>query len=253
MNKLLTATLTLIITTSIFSCSQSTDSSTVKNDNANLSTVEQAPSKVYGIEGEDIPIRTGPGDKYDKIINEKATSAVRKTEYCQVDYSVKVEILEKKDKWTKIKVVEPDWLSNSHVGWIPAKYVLSKDSGDKHELAKLDPTEYEILKTRHNSAVENFHVLLKRKPSDKKSLHQFVEQFREETCTMNCNVNVYDSKTILPLIGVYPLPRKAYLKMADHLLSMSTFDAPEVRDWYPYQDFQYKEYGGKNWKKEPIK
>jgi hypothetical protein len=33
---------------------------------------------------------------------------------------------------------------------------------------------------------------------------------------------------------------------------MSTFDATEVRDWYPYQDFKHKEYGGKNWKKEPI-
>jgi hypothetical protein len=28
---------------------------------------------------------------------------------------------------------------------------------------------------------------------------------------------------------------------------------PNDFSWYPYQDFQYKEYGGNNWKKEEIK
>jgi hypothetical protein len=28
---------------------------------------------------------------------------------------------------------------------------------------------------------------------------------------------------------------------------------PNDFSWYPYQDFQYKENGGKNWEKEKIK
>ncbi|MEJ7766483.1 MAG: hypothetical protein WKF89_01640 [Chitinophagaceae bacterium] len=70
---------------------------------------------------------------------------------------------------------------------------------------------------------------------------------------MNCHVHVYDSKSILPLVDIYPLTGKEYIKLSDHFVSISTFDAPEVRDWYPYHDFKYKEYGGKNWKKEPVK
>lgn len=69
---------------------------------------------------------------------------------------------------------------------------------------------------------------------------------------MDCNVVIYDTKLIEPLIDVYPLDKKQYLEMADHLISFSTFDAVEVKSWYPFQDFQYKEYGGKNWKKTPV-
>jgi hypothetical protein len=55
------------------------------------------------------------------------------------------------------------------------------------------------------------------------------------------------------LIDSYPLVKNDYLKMADHFVASSSFDAPNSIMWYPFQDIQYKEYGGKNWKKEPIK
>ena len=120
-------------------------------------------------------------------------------------------------------------------------------------LTELQPSEYEIIKTTNNSAVQNFHVLVKQSKFDKDYLLQFTKRFRAEHCTSNCNVDLYDTKSILPLIGVYPLNKSQYIQFADHYLSMSTFDAPEVKSWYPLQDFQYKEYGGKNWKKTPIK
>lgn len=215
--------------------------------------MEQPSSKVFGINGEDVVIRTAPGEKSKKLINEKATQALGEIQYCQVDHSTKVEVLETKDDWSKIKVVEPDWLSKTHVGWIPSKFLISKEDEEKQSLGKLDPKEYEIMKTDHKPAVENFHVLLKHPNFDKNYVYQFIKQFRKENCTMNCNVLVYDSKSILPLVDIYPLTGKDYIKLADHFVSMSTFDATEVRDWYPYQDFKYKEYGGNNWKKEPIK
>jgi hypothetical protein len=230
----------VIIYTSLFSCSSEADKS---NDEKN---------KIYGINGEEIPIRTGPGDNFDKLINQKASAVTGETEYCNVAYDVKVKILETQGKWSKINVVEPNWLIETYIGWIPTEFIIGKEAQEKESIGKLDPKDYEIIKKNPNRNVQNYHVLLKRSEFDKNYVHQFTKQFRKENGS-NCNINVYDSKDILSLIGKYPLKDKEYLKFADHLISISTFDAPEVRDWYPYQDFHYKELGGTNWKKEPIK
>lgn len=117
---------------------------------------------------------------------------------------------------------------------------------------KLDNTTYEILVTDHKPAVENFHVLFKTSKFDKASLQDFVDRFRLEFCNRQCNISIYDDKSIKSLVTKYPLPDKEYLKVADHFIANSTFDMTDV--WlYPFQDIKYKELGGKNWKKEPIK
>jgi len=250
MNKII-STLIVISCLTIISCSQG--EKTASSENEVSSTVENQTPTVFGINGEDIPIRQKPNDKADKVVNEKATQALGETQYCELGYSTKVEIIEKKDDWVKIKVVEPNWLSDTYIGWIPSKFLITEADQEKQSIGALNQSDYEILKTEHNSAVDNYHVLLKKKEFDKNYVYQFIKQFRKENCTNNCNVNLYDNKSIEKLIGIYPLPDKDYLKMADHLISISTFDATEVRDWYPYQDFHYKELGGKNWKKEPIK
>ncbi len=239
---------TALFIISITSCSQYDKTSNVNAENDKLENKIKTPT-LFGINGEDIYLRVGPGNKFDKIINEKGTEAIGETQYCSVDYSTKVAILETKDEWTKIKVIEPEWLSDTYIGWIPSNNLISENEQEKESLGKLDKTEFEILKTDHNSAVQNFHVLLKRKDFDKNYVYQFIKAFRKENCTKNCNVNLYDSKSIEKLIGLYALNDKDYLKMADHLISASTFDATEVRYWYPFQDFHYKEIGGTNWKK----
>jgi hypothetical protein len=253
MNRTFTTLIAILSVLHIASCSSPTTTKKVDDDNLSTNEVEQLAIKIFEINGEDIPIRTGAGENSKKLVNQKATKALGETQYCQVDYSVKVEVLETKDDWSKIKVVDPEWLSETHVGWIPSKYIITKDDKDKQSFGKLNAKEYEIMKSGHKSTIQNFHVLLKHPNFDKNYVHQFIKQFRKENCTMNCNVYVYDTKSILPLVDVYPLKEKDYIKLADHFVSMSTFDATEVKDWYPYQDFQYKEYGGKNWKKEPIK
>jgi hypothetical protein len=237
----------LLCLTYLSSCKENIKKSDSESSTSTTELAKKPTIEIYGIEGEGIIVRSGAGNKFDKVINEKATSALGKTQYCQVDYTIKVKIIEESGDWSKIQVVDPEWLSASHIGWILTKYI-KKTQGNK-PLADLDPSEYEIIKTRHNSAVQNFHVLITKKSFDKDYLNEFSERFRKKHCTMNCNLNIYDTKSIEPLIGVYPLDKKQYLEFADHLLSISTFDAVEVKDWYPYQDFKYKEYGGKNWKK----
>jgi hypothetical protein len=244
--KLHFALLTVAIFT--FSCRESKK---IDDTNSTLLETEQLAEKpidIFGIEGENIPVRVGPGKKFDKKINEKATKSLGTAQYCEVDYSVKVKVLEVKGDWSKIEIIEPDWLKDTHTGWIPSKDI--KTGKEKVIDFKLKESDYEILRTNHNSNVQNFDVLIKYTKFDKEYLHQFTQHFRAEKCTMGCNINLYDSKAIIDLLGVYPLNKNQYLKIADHFLSMSGFDAVDIKSWYPYHDFQYKKYGGKNWKKE---
>ncbi|WP_124586957.1 SH3 domain-containing protein [Pedobacter sp. KBW06] len=252
MNKIFTNFIAIFGLTILISCAQGNQEKSGVDPTFPKESVEPMPT-IYGIDHESVEIRKGPGTKFGKVINEKATKSLGETHYCQVDFSTKVEVLETKGSWSKIRVVDPQWLSASHVGWIPSKVIISPEDQEKQSIGELDKESYEILETEHNRAVQNFHVLLKRAKFDKNYVYQFIKAFRKENCTMNCNVNLYDSKSVSNLIGVYPLEGKDYLKMADHLISASSFDATEVRDWYPYQDFKYKEFGGRNWKKKPVK
>jgi hypothetical protein len=71
--------------------------------------------------GSNIYIRTGPRENADKIINEKATRILKRTEYISIDHSVKVYEECTQAGWSKISVIEPDWLRESHKGWVPSK------------------------------------------------------------------------------------------------------------------------------------
>ena len=185
----------LLIPALILSCS-STQNRVSEENSISSGTIERLSNDVFGINVENIPIRISPDEKAKKVINQKATETLGKTQYCEVDYSTKVEVLETKGDWLKIKVVEPNWLSESHIGWIPSKYLITKDEEEKQSLDKLNPIEYEIIKTGHNQTVQNFYVLLKHPHFDKNFIYQFTKQFRKEYCTRNCNVYVYDTKTI---------------------------------------------------------
>ncbi|AOM79506.1 hypothetical protein [Pedobacter steynii] len=244
--------LSFIAITLGISCSQAEHKSNI-NDSIAKETVSDKSPAIYGINAAEIAIRKGPGLKYGKVVNEKATQIIGETQYCEVGFSTKVVTLEREEEWTKIKVVDPEWLSDTYIGWVPSKVIITSEDQEKQSFGRLDPNDYQILKTNHNTIVENFHVLLKHKNFDKNYVYQFIKAFRKENCTKNCNVELYDSKSILNLIDVYPLEGQDYLKMADHLISISSFDASEDSSWYPCQNFKYNELGGKNWKKTPIK
>ena len=79
--------------------------------------------KTYKVDGSDINVRTGPGISYDKIINQKASSILKKNIYVTIDNTVTVLEECTEGEWSKIRVTDPDWLSNSHRGWILSKFL----------------------------------------------------------------------------------------------------------------------------------
>ncbi len=117
---------------------------------------------------------------------------------------------------------------------------------------ELVSTNFETLATNHNTTVENFHLVIENALSDEFALQKFVDNFRKFSCKKDCNIQIYDNSSIKSLTIKYPLTDNEYLQLADHFVAWSIFDAHEV--WiYPFQDIKYKELGGKNWKRKPIK
>lgn len=98
-----------------------------KADRAYFEKLKAERSNRFKIKGEDIAIRTGPGKQFDKIVNQKATNVLGSTHYLTVDYSCVVEEKEISDKWSRIIVVDPSWLTESHKGWIETKYLIKTE------------------------------------------------------------------------------------------------------------------------------
>lgn len=110
--------------------------------------VEHKQPEKFGISGEGIELRMGPGTNYDKVINEKTSKILKKTIYASVDYSVKVVEEETKGNWSKIKVIEPSYLIY-HKGWIQSKYIIKKGQTEKVKISlysKIDELRTELSK-----------------------------------------------------------------------------------------------------------
>jgi len=149
--------------------------------------------------------------------------------------------LDKFEKWSKIILYE---LFNVKGGQ------LNLFERRPASLGKLDFSLFEILEEDNNKLVDNYYIYIEPEKLSQNMLSIFVYNFRKYYCNReNSNIYIIDNKDIYPLIRKYPLEGKEYLHVADHFVAMSTFDAPKVILEYPYQDFQYKELGGSNYKK----
>ena len=82
--------------------------------------------KTYKIDGSNINVRKGPGTNFDKIINQKASSILKRTHYIAIDKSVTVYEECSQGAWSKIRVTDPDWLSQSHRGWVASRFLRNK-------------------------------------------------------------------------------------------------------------------------------
>jgi hypothetical protein len=228
------------------SCSKKEENTTVSSALVEKSIEKSIVGKVFGLTEDEIFLFDAPNDKANKIINRKATEALGRTEYISVDTSCKVKVIEIQNDWVKVQVVDPEWLKETHIGWtnniflegFTPKTVLANDS-------------YTIIKRVKNSNVENVYVVYTKNDINQNVARAVIAQIRESIT--NANIYVFDDEKIITTFDIYPLSKEEYLKVADRFICMSSFDAPLAVTYYPYQDIQYKEYGGKNWKTEPIK
>lgn len=80
----------------------------------------------YKVKGEGVIVRKGPGKSYEKIINQKATAALKKTHYITVDFSSPVHEECTQSGWSFIRVTEPESFRNTHAGWVQSSVLLKK-------------------------------------------------------------------------------------------------------------------------------
>ncbi|OIQ79850.1 hypothetical protein GALL_384100 [mine drainage metagenome] len=115
---------TIIITLCLLLLTVGCDSCTTTNYSHKTPLASKQPVKqIFDVIGSEIFIRNGPGNNFSKIINKNATEAFKQTQYAQIDSSTKVEILDQEGEWSKIQVVEPEWLRGSHIGWVPTSCI----------------------------------------------------------------------------------------------------------------------------------
>ena len=76
-------------------------------------------------------MRDGPGIRYARRINRKASDMFGTTQYLSVDTSVTVRLIQVKDNWAEVQITQPDYLSASHRGWIPKECIQGGASSAK--------------------------------------------------------------------------------------------------------------------------
>lgn len=76
-------------------------------------------------------LRDGPSEKNSKIVNEKATRMLGETQYQQIDSSTTIELLDRKNGWVEVRVIQPEHLRATHPGWVPAAVLAAGPATDK--------------------------------------------------------------------------------------------------------------------------
>lgn len=195
---------------------------------------------------EDSELYANPSEG-EKVLNQKASRKLGETIYCSIDPSCTVKILEQKDDWVKIQVVTPDWLRDSHIGWVKSNVIEIEES---QPLELVENKDYKILLIDEQYTVTNYYIQNITCALNQRDLLQFAKALKEKF-DCNCNIYIYEDASVKDLMTKYPLKGKQYIQVADKFAFELTFDG--VSMFYPYQDIQYKEFGGSNWKKDPIK
>lgn len=68
-------------------------------------------TKFYSV-NKGIDLLVSPSESSQKLVNEKASSITKDTEYCKLDNSNKLIVVDIKGSWSKVKVIEPEWLQS---------------------------------------------------------------------------------------------------------------------------------------------
>ncbi|MEJ8837771.1 hypothetical protein [Ramlibacter sp. AN1133] len=92
------------------------------------------------VTGSDILLRASPGPKGERMINEKATAALHEKQYLTIDNSVRVVQQCTQGAWSRVQVESPEWLRDSHIGWVPTSVLRSQknDTSGKELFTEAD-------------------------------------------------------------------------------------------------------------------
>ena len=92
------------------------------------------------VNGSGVVLRAAPNARSEKLINQTATQILKSTEYLTIDNTVTVVEECNQGDWSRVRVTEPDWLRDSHIGWVPSSSLRGqkKDSGGVVQFTEAD-------------------------------------------------------------------------------------------------------------------
>lgn len=183
----------------------------------------------------------------EKIINPASGKYLIGIHYITAGTDCKIQIFEIENEWAKVQVVVPDYLSDTHVGWIKTKTI--EGSGFASPIS-VSNDSFKIIKLEKVGSIENIFVEYNGEDLSSGAMKALVSKIRSDTGS--ANIYVFGNKQVIELFDSASESKNEYILVADNFICMSPFDMPSAVMMYPYQDIQYKEYGGNNWKIDPI-
>lgn len=123
-----------------FACAALISSSTAFSSVQACGPQSQMTGQIYKVNGSDNNLMSAPGSSGKKLVNEKATAALGKTHYLTIDNSTTVKEECNESGWSKVRVTDPEWLKDSHIGWVPSKALRgqTKNAAGQEEFTEAD-------------------------------------------------------------------------------------------------------------------
>jgi hypothetical protein len=85
--------------------------------------------KVFRVTGSDHELRAAPSADSARLINEKASGILKTTVYRSIDNSTKVLEECRQGAFSRVRVVDPEWIAQTHVGWVASSVLREQDVG----------------------------------------------------------------------------------------------------------------------------
>jgi len=103
-------------------------------------SVSTKSGQTLKVKGSDVVLRSVPNSNSEKLINQKATQFSKTTHYLNIDNTVTVVEECTQGEWSRVRVKEPAYLQDSHIGWVQVSSVQGqkKDSGGIVEFTEAD-------------------------------------------------------------------------------------------------------------------
>lgn len=185
-----------------------------------------------------IQLRTSPFDTSKSVIDEINSSDIHK-EYCALDSSHLIVIVDTEDKWSKVKVIEPTYLSKTYIGWIPTDKLIKFIPIDAEVSKQPKSTiEYEVIneekyETSYKAQLTEY-AFYKDSIYTKEALKNVVMGIYN----LNKDKNVFKAHNKATVLGVYLFTSKEAIKDKADWIAMLVKSPNDTEPRVSFNDFK---------------
>ncbi|CAH0185976.1 MULTISPECIES: hypothetical protein [unclassified Pedobacter] len=183
-------------------------------------------------------LQTSPSQSAPKLIDSINSSEIHK-EYCLLDTTNKVIITEIKDSWCKIKVIEPEWLSKTYIGWIPSDNLVEVHLTEYKVTPTVKATiKYEVineqkLETSYKAQLIEYAIY-----KDTIYTKEALEDAVLEIYNLNSIKDVFETHDKATVLAVYLFTSKEAFKDKSNWIAMLIKGPNENKPRITYNDFK---------------